>query len=116
MKVSILLHDKDNFEIKMTDGDTETQPDSVSFPTVKIPPVSSSLPPGQAPVIEVTEVVAVLTKSLGLEDVTLSVVGEAESLHENQLPVSYQVVTNVYTIGRVYQQQWRGVAGHLVNL
>ena len=100
----------------MTDGDTETQPDSVSFPTVKIPPVSSSLPPSQAPVIEVTEVVAVLTESLGLEDVTLSVVGEAESLHQNQLPVGYEVITNIAVIGRVYQQQWRRVSSKLIIL
>ena len=100
----------------MTDGDTETQPESESFPSVKIPPVSSSLPPGQAPIIEVTEVVAVLTESLGLEDVALSVVGEAESLHQNQLPVGYQVITNIAVIGRVYQQQCRGVGRHFVNL
>ena len=74
------------------------------------------MPPSQTSIIEVTEVVAAPTKSLGLEDVTLSVVGEAESLHENQLPVSYQVVTNIPVVGRVYQQQWRGVGGHLVNL
>ena len=116
MKVSILLHDEDNFEIEMTDGDTETQPESESFPSVKIPPVSSSLPPGKTPIFEVTEVVAAPTECLGLDDVTLSVVGQAESLHENQLPVCYQVVTNIPVVGRVYQQQWRGVGGHLVNL
>ena len=67
------------------------------------------MPPSQTPIIEVTEVVAVLTESLGLEDVTLSVVGEAESLHEDQLPVSYQVITNIPVVGWVYQQQCRGV-------
>ena len=107
MKVSILLHDEDNFEIEMTDGDTETQPESESFPSVKIPPVSPTMPPGKTPIFEVTEVVAVPTESLGLNDVTLSVVVEAESLHENQLPVRYQVVTNIAVVGRVYQQQRR---------
>ena len=65
------------------------------------------MPPGKTPIFEVTEVVAVPTECLGLDDVTLSVVGQAESLHENQLPVSYQVVGNIPVIGRVYQQQWR---------
>ena len=85
------------------------QPESERLPVPEIPPVSTSLPPSQTPIIEVTEVVAVLTESLGLEDVTLSVVGEAESLHEDQLPVSYQVITNIPVVGWVYQQQCRGV-------
>ena len=67
------------------------------------------MPPGQTPVTEVTEVVAVPTESLGLDDVTLGVVGEAEPLHEDQLPVGYQVVTNIAVVGRVHQQQWRRV-------
>ena len=54
--------------------------------------------------------------SLGLDDVALSVVGEAESLHQNQLPVGDQVIANISVIGRVYQQQWRGVGRHFVNL
>ena len=74
------------------------------------------MPPGQTSVIEVTEVVAVLTATLGLFDVTLSVVGEAESLHQNQLPVGYQVIANISVIGRVYQQQCRGVGWHVVSL
>ena len=82
-------------------------PESERLPVPESPPVSPTMPPSQTPIIEVTEVVAAPTKSLGLEDVTLSVVGQAESLHENQLPVSYQVVGNIPVIGRVYQQQWR---------
>ena len=74
------------------------------------------MPPGQTPVIEVTEVFAALTESLGLFDVALSVVGQAESLHQNQLPVGYEVVTNIAVIGRVYQQQCGGVGRHFVNL
>ena len=74
------------------------------------------MPPGQTPVIDVTEVVAALTESLGLEDVALSVVGQAESLHQNQLPVGYEVITNIAVIGRVYQQQCRGVGRHFVKL
>ena len=66
------------------------------------------MPPGHPPIIEVTEVTAVTTEARGLDDVTLGVVGEAESLHENQLPVHYQVVSNITVIGRVYQQQCRG--------
>ena len=41
--------------------------------------------------------------SLGLDDVALSVVGEPESLHQNQLPVGDQVIANISVIGRVYQ-------------
>ena len=60
-----------------------TQPESENVPVPEITPVAPSLPPSHAPVIEVTEVVAVLTAALGLVNVTLSVVGEAESLHQN---------------------------------
>ena len=79
-----------------------TQPESLSVPRPEISPVSTTLPPGQAPVLELTEVVAALTETHGLVNVTLSMVGEAESLHENQLAVRYEVVTNITMIGRVY--------------
>ena len=84
------------------------QPDSDIFPVPEISPVSPAMPPGQAPVIEVTEVIAVLTEARRLDDVTLGVVGQTEPLHQNQLPVRYQVITDISVVGRVDQQQCRG--------
>ena len=107
MKVSILLHYKDKSEERSED--TEIQPERESFPGPEISPVAPTLPPSQAPFIKVTEVATALTATPGLDDVALSVVGEAESLHENQLPIGYQVITNIPVIGRVYQQQCCGV-------
>ena len=62
------------------------------------------------------EVVTVPTEALGLYDVTLGVVTVAESLHEDQLPVRYQVVTHIDAVGGVYQQQRGGVGGSLINM
>ena len=74
------------------------------------------MPPGQASVREVGEVVTVPTEALGLYDVTLGVVTEAESLHEDKLSVRYQVVTHIDAVGGVYQQQRGGVGGSLINM
>ena len=71
------------------------------------------MPPGHSSVWEVSEVPTALTEALGLYNVTLGVVTEPQPLHQDQLPVGYQIVANIDTIGWVYQQQRRGTGGTL---